>query len=257
MTHPSSPPAPMTAEICAAPFPNECCATEEHCIGRAANYPLTATELAALRASDRVLQSTIPADWQPTATNINALPEPLRKYIHALETDCDPAGTIRSEVLLREHTVPALTARVAELEGALRGFPHFENDAPITAEAVAKVAGEHVDMIMSWVPVQTKIAFVDDEGRQFEIVYEDGDSDAGIASGWCVPEGADWQPASRAALAAEAQLKEAREKALEEAARRVETIVVSGPEDDEIDHDDYRDVQIADAIRALKDTSHD
>lgn len=54
-----------------------------------------------------------------------------------------------------------------------------------------------------------------------------------------------------------AQLKEAREKALEEAARRVETIVVSGPEDDEIDHDDYRDMQIAAAIRALKDTSHD
>lgn len=180
------------------------------------------------------------------------LPERLRAIRFSSNPDDYDAITIEAAA-----EIDALTARVAELEGALRGFPHFENDAPITAEAVAKVAGEHVDMIMSWVPVQTKIAFVDDEGRQFEIVYEDGDSDAGIASGWCVPEGADWQPASRAALAAEAQLKEAREKALEEAARRVETIVVSGPEDDEIDHDDYRDVQIADAIRALKDTSHD
>lgn len=43
----------------------------------------------------------------------------------------------------------------------------------------------------------------------------------------------------------------ARQDALEDAARLVETIVVSGPEDDEIDHDDYRDMQIASSIRAL------
>jgi hypothetical protein len=55
-------------------------------------------------------------DWRPTPDNINALPDPLRRYIHALETDCDPAGTIRSEVILREHTVPELQARVVELE---------------------------------------------------------------------------------------------------------------------------------------------
>ena len=46
-------------------------------------------------------------------------------------------------------------------------------------------------------------------------------------------------------------LARVRGDALEEAARLVETIVVSGPEDDEIDHDDYRDLQIAAAIRAL------
>lgn len=57
-----------------------------------------------------------PSDWLPTAANVNALPEPLRKYISALETDADPAGTIRSEFILRNDIVPALTARVAELE---------------------------------------------------------------------------------------------------------------------------------------------
>lgn len=60
---------------------------------------------------------------------------------------------------------------------------------------------------------------------------------------------------SDALIAAEAKLAEAvadaRAKALEEAAKLVETIVVSGPEDDEIDHDDYRDMQIAKAIRTL------
>jgi CII-binding regulator of phage lambda lysogenization HflD len=53
--------------------------------------------------------------WQPTAENINALPESLRVYIHALETDCDPAGTIRELVIARD-ALKAMEARVAELE---------------------------------------------------------------------------------------------------------------------------------------------
>jgi len=32
--------------------------------------------------------------WHPTSENINALPPPLRRYIHDLETNCDPAGII-------------------------------------------------------------------------------------------------------------------------------------------------------------------
>ena len=36
------------------------------------------------------------------AEEINALPERLRKYVHALETECDPAGTIRENFRLRE-----------------------------------------------------------------------------------------------------------------------------------------------------------
>lgn len=31
-----------------------------------------------------------------------ALPENARRYIHMLETDCDPSGTIRSEMILRD-----------------------------------------------------------------------------------------------------------------------------------------------------------
>ena len=36
------------------------------------------------------------------AEEINALPERLRKYVSALETECDPAGTIRENFRLRE-----------------------------------------------------------------------------------------------------------------------------------------------------------
>jgi len=47
--------------------------------------------------------------WTPTSGTINALPEPLRRYIHDLETLCDPAGDIQTIVCLREN-VRALQA---------------------------------------------------------------------------------------------------------------------------------------------------
>lgn len=80
------------------------------------------------------------ADWQPTSENINALPSPVRKYIHALETDCDPAGTIRSEVILREHLVPELRAHIdaqaAEIAALKAELATARNDA---LESAAKV----------------------------------------------------------------------------------------------------------------------
>lgn len=44
----------------------------------------------------------IPNDWKPTAENVNALPEPLRRYIMEIETLCDPAGIVRENVLVRD-----------------------------------------------------------------------------------------------------------------------------------------------------------
>lgn len=55
---------------------------------------------------------TIPADWLPTPENVNALPEPLRRYIHHLATHADPQLTIQQNWELRE--------RVAELEALLQ-----------------------------------------------------------------------------------------------------------------------------------------
>lgn len=68
----------------------------------------------------------IPADWKPTAENINALPDPLRRYIHNLETDADPAGTIRQNVLTRDENamlrrkVGEQDAEIERLRAALR-----------------------------------------------------------------------------------------------------------------------------------------
>lgn len=51
--------------------------------------------------------------WLPTADAINALPEPLRRYIHDLETKCDPAGDLRELALARD-TIRYLEAKVCE-----------------------------------------------------------------------------------------------------------------------------------------------
>jgi hypothetical protein len=53
------------------------------------------------------------ADWIPDAAHINALPEPIRRYIHDLETRCDPAGDIRALTIARD-TIKALEMKLAE-----------------------------------------------------------------------------------------------------------------------------------------------
>jgi uncharacterized small protein (DUF1192 family) len=56
--------------------------------------------------------------WTPTSDNINALPLPIRRYIHDLSTDADPSGTIREAICQRENAL-ALTRRVEELEAEI------------------------------------------------------------------------------------------------------------------------------------------
>lgn len=54
---------------------------------------------------DDVLRASVETffdDWLPTAENINALPERIRKYIHDLETRCDPAGEVRELTIARD-----------------------------------------------------------------------------------------------------------------------------------------------------------
>jgi hypothetical protein len=55
----------------------------------------------------------------PDADHINALPGPLRRYIHDLETRADPAGDVAEIALLKENNA-ALWARVHELEAQMQ-----------------------------------------------------------------------------------------------------------------------------------------
>jgi hypothetical protein len=57
----------------------------------------------------------IPDDWAPTSDNINALPEPLRRYIMELHTLCDPQLIIQQNWELRD-LVAALEAMVLRLK---------------------------------------------------------------------------------------------------------------------------------------------
>lgn len=57
----------------------------------------------------------IPDDWLPTAPNVNALPAPLRRYIHDLEALCDPAGIVAQNALIMDQN-----RALADLVGRLR-----------------------------------------------------------------------------------------------------------------------------------------
>ena len=76
------------------------------------------------------------ADWTPTADNINALPEPLRRYIHTLETDCDPAGTVRDEVHLRDDIVPALEQKCVTQAAEIERLTRERDDARKEADTL-------------------------------------------------------------------------------------------------------------------------
>lgn len=60
---------------------------------------------------------TISSDWTPTGVNIGALPEPLRRYIMYLETNADPAGMVRENVMLRDENL-ALHKLLEEMANA-------------------------------------------------------------------------------------------------------------------------------------------
>lgn len=50
----------------------------------------------------RLEKFEISEDWLPTPENINALPEPVRKYIHDIETNTDPAHLVQENVLIKD-----------------------------------------------------------------------------------------------------------------------------------------------------------
>jgi hypothetical protein len=60
-------------------------------------------------------------NWVPTAENVNALPGPVRQYVHDLETRCDPSGDVRELVVARD-TANQLESRIEELEEACRDY---------------------------------------------------------------------------------------------------------------------------------------
>lgn len=65
-----------------------------------------AAELRRLHAETEALRAQlgqgVPDGWQPTAENVNALPAPVRRYIHDLVSNADPAGTVRDLTIAQD-----------------------------------------------------------------------------------------------------------------------------------------------------------
>ena len=53
--------------------------------------------------------------WLPTTDNVNVLPEGIRRYVHDLETRCDPAHDVQ-KMARQVDTIRALHAKVEELK---------------------------------------------------------------------------------------------------------------------------------------------
>ena len=58
-------------------------------------------------------------NWLPTPEHINALPAPIRRYIHHLETRCDPAGEVAELMLTRDQNAQ-LQERLDQLSRSAR-----------------------------------------------------------------------------------------------------------------------------------------
>lgn len=81
--------------------------------------------------------SSFDPNWLPTPENVNALPEPLRKYIHDIETKCDPAGDI-SQLAFQKDQIGGLTVRVKELEEACNIFESNSKEASDVFEVLMR-----------------------------------------------------------------------------------------------------------------------
>lgn len=77
----------------------------------------------------------------------------------------------------------------SDIEQALRAaFPHFQDDAPITADAIRSIGREYLEMVMGWEPSKTEIKFIDHGGNLHKIVFEPGDYETGISAGWVLAD---------------------------------------------------------------------
>jgi len=68
-------------------------------------------------------------EFKPDAAHINALPDPLRRFIHDIETNADPAGIIRENIRRPER----LRRRPHRSSGVWRrrcAFKHAVADGP-------------------------------------------------------------------------------------------------------------------------------
>ena len=88
--------------------------------------------------------------WLPTAENVNALPEGIRRYVHDLQTRCDPADDVQ-KMALQVDTIRGLDAKVRELEAELASVRRKERadddeECCLAADRVLAPRARHVGL---------------------------------------------------------------------------------------------------------------
>lgn len=123
-------------------------------------------ELVALTVQLAALQH-----WLPTAAAVNALPEPLRHYIHGLETRCDPAGDTRELTIARD-TIRALEAQLAAREQEQANDPLKDLRAAKYLNGVCGADG------CQWLRAEADIAALRRQAQQLRALVKEWRDDA-------------------------------------------------------------------------------
>jgi hypothetical protein len=89
-------------------------------------FQSTGQESEPLTGSPAMATVDIPDSWTPTAENLWALPKPLRRYIHHLQSNVDHVETMRENFRLRQENA-ALRKKLAGTLSEIRPFfaDHF------------------------------------------------------------------------------------------------------------------------------------
>jgi hypothetical protein len=82
-------------------------------------------------------------NWKPTSENINNLPEPIRKYIHNLETNCDPAGLVSENICLKENC-ESLQIKIKEEKSKYEKFEKYILDLESNWKDIYKADDERL-----------------------------------------------------------------------------------------------------------------
>ena len=78
-----------------------------------------------------LLKYKIHNDWLPTSDNINALPEPVRKFIHDIETNTDPAHIVRENILIKDTCTELVLKLERKLKVTEKWLVDFLREMPI------------------------------------------------------------------------------------------------------------------------------
>lgn len=106
----------------------------------------------------RLSDQQVFATWKPTSENINALPMPIRSYIHDLETRCDPSGDLNQLALVKDQN-QQLQAHVAECERLIKENEAVREHFARECAAITTLLKDRVDQLETYNRINALMEF--------------------------------------------------------------------------------------------------